>query len=575
MKIASLKQRISLFRHVFIIVCLSIGSVSLTGCGGVSGDDDNSNVGILLNAGADRSVTEQTVVTLSAQVSTSSESLTYRWSSSPVLTITHDDTSLPAATFTAPTVTADTPYTLTLSVNDGNGNAASDSLVITVTPDNSLPVAVISVPVWPDLDANTFPAGAEIILDGSGSTDADASDASQPIRQWQWQQLAGSDVLTGATTNQSMLTITTPTGDTRETLTFSLTVTDEEEATDETQVSITVLSASETLPTVDAGMNQAVFGGETIVLQGSATTTVASAGPLTTSWSFEGVDGIAVADTTAVSTYAIAPAVETDTTLTFTLAATDSNNNTVDDSITVQLFAKPIPLLNDTGVLIQATADAITSTQQNGFPGQDGQRGQDKINAEGELEKAGRGLAGFDFTKLNSNGDEEDDPAATGACVRDNVTGLVWEVKTTDGGLHDSGATYSWYSTENNGGFDGDLNGAATSCSLANCNTDAFLTQVNTQGLCGFFDWRLPTHEELLSLVHFGLTDSARVDSEYFPNTGAIADAPLWYWTVQPGADGVSNDEARNAWAIDFATGLDNFLNKSSASRVRLVRAGR
>ncbi|MCP4234659.1 MAG: DUF1566 domain-containing protein, partial [Aestuariibacter sp.] len=49
----------------------------------------------------------------------------------------------------------------------------------------------------------------------------------------------------------------------------------------------------------------------------------------------------------------------------------------------------------------------------------------------------------------------------------------------------------------------------------------------------------------------------------------------LWYWTSLPSADGVSNDAAQNAWAIDFISGVDNFLNKSSAASIRLVRAGR
>jgi hypothetical protein len=42
-----------------------------------------------------------------------------------------------------------------------------------------------------------------------------------------------------------------------------------------------------------------------------------------------------------------------------------------------------------------------------------------------------------------------------------------------------------------------------------------------------------------------------------------------------PSADGVNSDDAQNAWALDFDSGVDNFLNKSSAARVRLVRAGR
>jgi hypothetical protein len=34
--------------------------------------------------------------------------------------------------------------------------------------------------------------------------------------------------------------------------------------------------------------------------------------------------------------------------------------------------------------------------------------------------------------------------------VRDNVTGLVWEVKTADGGLRDQKWSYTWYDSVHN-----------------------------------------------------------------------------------------------------------------------------
>ena len=162
----------------------------------------------------------------------------------------------------------------------------------------------------------------------------------------------------------------------------------------------------------------------------------------------------------------------------------------------------PTPLMNDTGVLQQATDNALTEAQQNEWPGQDGQRGADIVEQNGLIEKAGRGKAGFDYTRLNANGDEQDASADTWSCVRDNVTGLVWEVKTDDGTLQDKDYTYSWYSDDVNGGYEGDLSGSDTVCSLTNCNTQAYVTALNAQGLCGFYDWRMPTHQELFSLMH-------------------------------------------------------------------------
>lgn len=93
--------------------------------------------------------------------------------------------------------------------------------------------------------------------------------------------------------------------------------------------------------------------------------------------------------------------------------------------------------------------------------------------------------------------------------------------------------------------------------------------------MCGFFDWRLPSHTELLSLVHFGQSQGPLVDSEYFPDMGSISLDPLWYWTSLPNVDGVSEIGSQSAWAIDFNSGVDNFIPKSSEVRIKLVRAGR
>jgi hypothetical protein len=75
--------------------------------------------------------------------------------------------------------------------------------------------------------------------------------------------------------------------------------------------------------------------------------------------------------------------------------------------------------------------------------------------------------------------------------------------------------------------------------------------------------------------MHLGIADDVAIDEDYFPNTGSVSTEPLWYWTSVPSADGVNSDNAQNAWALDFDSGVDNFLNKSTAARVRLVRAGR
>ena len=566
------------------------GAFILAACGGGGGGDSSGggsgNGNLVVNAGANATVTEGVTYSLSAQVSGGDGTYTYNWSASPSLTITHEDTSTSAASFVAPLVNSATEYTLTVAVNDQSGNTASDFTVITVAPVNIAPEASIDVPAWEGLPANTFPGGVEIIFDGTGSRDTDSSTSDGEIAGYVWSQTSGTNVITGVETDLSTLTITTPIANESQELTFQLEVTDSEGATDVDTVTISVQSETETLPVVDAGFSQGVFSGEVVILDGEASTSIPSALPLTYSWERSnnvtsnngantGVAARPVDDNDALSTFAIAPSVSTATVVAYTLTVTDANNNSVEDTINVRVRPMPTPLLNDTGFLQQSTNNALTEAQQNDFPGQDGQRGADIIEQNGLIEKAGRGKAGFDFTRLNANGDEQDASADTWSCIRDNVTGLVWEVKTDDGAFQDKDYTYSWYSEEVNGGFEGDQTGANATCLLTSCNTSAYVQAVNAQGLCGFYDWRLPNHHELFSLMHLGIADDVAIDEDYFPNTGAVSTEPLWYWTSVPSADGVNSDDAQNAWALDFDSGVDNFLNKSSAARVRLVRAGR
>ena len=580
LNVFSVSDRFSgaLGRSLFFIA----GIIILTACGGGGGDGDNANGGagnLVVNAGPDATVTEGVTYALSAQVSGGDGAYTYNWSASPSLSIAHDDTSVSTASFVAPLVNSATQYTITVSVNDQSGNTASDFTVITIAPVNIPPQASITVPQRDDLPQNTFPSNVEVIFDGTASRDPDATD--EAVADYTWSQTAGINVITGVETNLPTLTIVTPIANEEQSLSFELAVTDSEGASDTQTVTIVVQSETDTLPTVSAGVSQGVFSGEIVILEGEASTSVPNAMPLTYRWERSNnvpagsTVGRPVDDSDSRSTFAIAPAVSTSTVVAYTLTVTDANGNSVEDTINVQVRPMPTQLINDTGFLQQATDNALTQAQQNEFPGQDGQRGADVVEQNGLIEKAGRGKAGFDFTRLNANGDEQDADADTWSCVRDNVTGLVWEVKTDDGTFQDKDFTYSWFSDEVNGGFEGDETGANGTCLLTNCNTSAYVQAVNAQGLCGFYDWRLPTHHELFSLMHLGIATGVAIDEDYFPNTGEISSVPLWYWTSVPSADGVNSDDAQNAWALDFDSGVDNFLNKSTAGRVRLVRAGR
>jgi len=131
--------------------------------------------------------------------------------------------------------------------------------------------------------------------------------------------------------------------------------------------------------------------------------------------------------------------------------------------------------LNDTGITTcsNATQNGLPCPVA-GFPGQDAEYGTN----------------GFNFTKLDTNGNALPASATNHVCVRDNVTGLTWEVKTNDGGLRDMNKTYTWD------------------------NAPSYATAVNAAGLCGFKDWRIPNPKELA--IDFQII---RFQARFYKNT--------------------------------------------------------
>jgi Protein of unknown function (DUF1566) len=229
-------------------------------------------------------------------------------------------------------------------------------------------------------------------------------------------------------------------------------------------------------------------------------------------------------------------------------------------------------LLNDTG--IGYCSDGATNTincstvsaDSGTHPRQDARYGRDAAAADGKLSKIGGGEAGFDFTALNASG-QATTPSAGAIpplCVRDNVTGLIWEVKTSDGSLRDQKWTYTWYdSVHYYGGNPGTASGG-TCKTTGRCDTEKFVADVNSTALCGYTDWRMPTVKELESILHRGRTNPA-IEPTYFPNT------PSWhFWSGSPVADWNGN-----AWFVHFVNGYtDASLFRSNGLHVRLVRSG-
>ena len=208
----------------------------------------------------------------------------------------------------------------------------------------------------------------------------------------------------------------------------------------------------------------------------------------------------------------------------------------------------------DNGANVMVACSAANAGDGATQPRQDGRFGRDAKAAAGALIKVGAGAAGFDYTKVANNG--TDVPAATAlgtnaddwACTRDNVTGLTWEMKTADGGLHDANLSYAWYDSNGatNGGNAG-YTGADACGAGGGCNTEALATAANAAALCTYTDWRLPTYRELFTLVNYGpyTPGIASIDTTYFPNTQTYP-----YWTA---SSFVRNPG--HAWLVDFDTG--------------------
>jgi len=232
-------------------------------------------------------------------------------------------------------------------------------------------------------------------------------------------------------------------------------------------------------------------------------------------------------------------------------------------------------LLNDTGMISCWNEDSVlgdcATTDLGLWAGlrQDGEVGRDALAVKGNLVKVGGGRAGFDFSKIDTNGKKLPADATEWSCVLDNRTGLLWEVKSTDSGLRDWRKTYTWYNPDasTNGGYAGSEQGEN--------DTQSFIQAVNTQTLCGHDDWRLPNRFELVSLVDFSKPDGSNtIDDDYFPNTAGSG-----YWTSSPMAapDDSSYYAAHpqiQAWNIVFSMGVTYYYPKSEYYYVRLVRAG-
>ena len=172
------------------------------------------------------------------------------------------------------------------------------------------------------------------------------------------------------------------------------------------------------------------------------------------------------------------------------------------------------------------------------------------------------------YTKLDSQGNSLPVTAASWVMVRDNDTGLIWEVKRNRDGVkdyndpHDSDNIYTWYDPNpNTNGGDAGTRGDGT-------DTRDFIEALNNAHFGGYSNWHLPSIKELAYLVDYSKNsdrydiDTIYIDSTYFPNTRLS-----YYWSSTS-----HSYFPYYGWSMYFHFGKDDWRYKNTAHYVRAVR---
>jgi hypothetical protein len=278
----------------------------------------------IANAGGDRTANEGDVVTLDGSASTDPEGdpLGYEWVQIAGPAVDLQGASTAAATFTAPA--GDVTLTFGLVVNDGELLSAQSQINVTITNVNQPPVADAGA-------AQRVSAGVPVSLDGSASYDPDGD-----VLTYAWTQVAGIAVdVTGTTTARPAFV--SPVVGAHTVLTFELTVSDGSAiATD--RVDITVDPANQS-PVADAGADQTVRSGDTVVLDGRGSADPEGA-PLTYRWTQVAGTNVPLSDAFAVQPVFEAPMVLSPSeTLAFELVVSDGVLESTADRVNVRVLA--------------------------------------------------------------------------------------------------------------------------------------------------------------------------------------------------------------------------------------------
>ena len=202
--------------------------------------------------------------------------------------------------------------------------------------------------------------------------------------------------------------------------------------------------------------------------------------------------------------------------------------------------------------------------------------------SESELTKL-IGSTHSDYAKLDARGNKLPNSAQSWACVLDYRSGLIWEVKTDDGGVRDKNNKYRWggkgASNVALGSYKGNNQYSESRWNGSGARYDDWnklIDAADSEQLCGFSDWRVPDLYELASLVRChggshqnldkgcsGSYQKPAIDTKYFPNAQSSG-----YWSASPSAD-----LRILAWLLYFGNGGVSSRSSYGGYHVRLVHS--
>ncbi len=499
----------------------------------------------VVNAGEDQTVKETATVTLVAVATDSDGSIeAYQWAqtSGPSVQINNDDKA--EATFSAPDIGNSETLEFEIVVTDNDGLTASDQVVINLV----------------ELVAPTVNAGDDQTVKETATVTlvAVATDSDGSIEAYQWAQTSGPSVQIN-NDDKAEATFSAPEISQPETLEFEVLVTDSDGLTTSDKVVVIV----NFIPTFT---NVNVIAGDS---------------QITLSWELNNNNQIDQIRYFNVENNLIKNEKIINDISQNEYSISGLNNGLpyyfqLDTSVSgsvVRHVTEGIPkssstgLLNDTGLfydsaylkaLIEKVPDNLMPkpcSDKDGVGQQDCSHGRNAQLLAGNLSRSGINTNnnGFDFNILGPTGNLYAQKPWT--CVRDNHTGLVWEVKTDDGGIHDKDNKYRW------GGKTAKGNGLGTYYP----DWDVLVNGSNADYFCGYNDWRVPTLKELHSVIDYSKNFPTFDKKAFFTNT---IDFGI-YWTSSPFAE---SDE--DAWYIFLGEPLGNKAKRENNYYVRLVRGG-